>query len=195
MAAEERLPDYGRLCGYLCDMVLEEQLKLGYERETIRFYLPCSSVAHILGIAERDGREVLPALSGFLSYAKDSLGDVRVSLSEGDRICFRIPAEGAAYVHEKLEAPPFLRELVACFAGHDVTPERVCALFSRWSAHVRCESADWEGVDLVFYFEDGIPDEFRYCVTFDEGHASYHRYLREDYEGLLGEESVGRDEA
>lgn len=29
--------DYTALKEYLCDMILEEQLKLGYERETIRF--------------------------------------------------------------------------------------------------------------------------------------------------------------
>ena len=36
--------DYTALKEYLCDMILEEQLKLGYERETIRFYSPSSSI-------------------------------------------------------------------------------------------------------------------------------------------------------
>ena len=45
--------DYTALKEYLCDMILEEQLKLGYERETIRFYSPSSSIGHVLKLSDR----------------------------------------------------------------------------------------------------------------------------------------------
>jgi hypothetical protein len=36
--------------------------------------------------------------------------------------------------------------------------------------------------DYLVYFEDGVPDDYRYCIT-DEGcHLIYHRFTPEDYE-------------
>ena len=54
--------DYTALKEYLCDMILEEQLKLGYERETIRFYSPSSSIGHVLKLSDRSKPAVLAAL-------------------------------------------------------------------------------------------------------------------------------------
>lgn len=56
--------DYTALKEYLCDMILEEQLKLGYERETIRFYSPSSSIGHVLKLSDRSKPAVLAALEG-----------------------------------------------------------------------------------------------------------------------------------
>ena len=63
--------DYTALKEYLCDMILEEQLKLGYERETIRFYSPSSSIGHVLKLSDRSKPAVLAALEGFGAYAAD----------------------------------------------------------------------------------------------------------------------------
>ena len=68
--------DYTALKEYLCDMILEEQLKLGYERETIRFYSPSSSIGHVLKLSDRSKPAVLAALEGFGAYAADTLGEV-----------------------------------------------------------------------------------------------------------------------
>ena len=67
--------DYTALKEYLCDMILEEQLKLGYERETIRFYSPSSSIGHVLKLSDRSKPAVLAALEGFGAYAADTLGE------------------------------------------------------------------------------------------------------------------------
>ena len=93
--------DYTALKEYLCDMILEEQLKLGYERETIRFYSPSSSIGHVLKLSDRSKPAVLAALDGFGAYAADTLGEVAVSGASGGRICFLIPAAGAEYVHAR----------------------------------------------------------------------------------------------
>ena len=79
--------DYTALKEYLCDMILEEQLKLGYERETIRFYSPSSSIGHVLKLSDRSKPAVLAALEGFGAYAADTLGEVAVSGASGGRIC------------------------------------------------------------------------------------------------------------
>lgn len=277
-----------RLLDYLSDMVLEEQLKLGYERETIRFYLPVSSVEHILFPAESavehilfleesvedapdsgtgretaaDGGEeqgfgekrpdggapehaacpaldagdgsrgekfadvdreqgfvekhpdggaskhaacpapdagdgscseksgehvIIQVLESLCDDARETLGEVTVSRCSGERICFVIPPEGAAYVHEHHVPNPFLADLIAFFGRHEVTPEGVRELFWTWSDRVRCIRTPGGEFDEVYYFEDGVPDSYRYCVKYDLGQASYHRFLKEDFEELSGQ--------
>lgn len=180
--------DYDRLKSYLCDMILEEQLKLGYERETIRFYSPCASIGHVLGLQERTSENVMQALEGFENYVADTLGEVKVSRCSGERVCFLIPAKGATYVHEHCSSNPFLEELIACFSKHGTTLQDVQRLFAKWSDKAKCMHIGSNEFDDVFFFEDGIPDAYRYCVKFDAGHAFYHRFLKEDFKEFFAEE-------
>lgn len=193
--AQDVQPDYGRLRDYLCDMIREEQLKLGYARETIRFYSPCASIGHILGLEDRSCDAVWEALGGFAAFAQEIFGEVEISRCSGERICFRISAQGAEYVHGLKEAHPFLAELIDCFGRHGIAPADVRAVFERWSDHVRCIHIGSAEFDDVYYFADGVPDEYRYCVKFDEGHAFYHRFLREDFEELFDMPESEADEA
>lgn len=180
--------DYDRLRDYLCDMILEEQLKLGFEKETIRFYSPCASVGHVLGLKERSLENVMQALETFGSYATDTLGEIQVSRCSGERICFLVPAQGAVYVHEHWKANPFLEELISCFSKHGITLQDVQRVFNGWSDSAKCVHIGSNEFDDVFFFADGKPDNYRYCVKFDEGHAFYHRFLKEDFEELFAEE-------
>lgn len=180
--------DYERLKDYLCDMILEEQLKLGYEKETIRFYSPCASIGNILGLKERSCEAVMQALEPFCAYAKDTLGELQISRCSGERVCFLIPAEGAAYVHEYHSENPFLKDLIACFSEHGITLSDVQAVFTRFSDKVECIHIGSDDFDDVLFFTDGIPDAYRYCVKFDAGHAFYHRFLKEDFDELFADE-------
>lgn len=193
MMETDRAADFDRLKEYLCDMILEEQIKLGFEKETIRFYSPCASVAHVLSLDVRSPEEVYRALHMFPDYVRDIFGDIKISRSSGDRICFLIPAQGACYVHENRRENPFLEELIGCFSHHGITAEDVRNLFLRWSEGARCIHIGSTEFDDVFFFDDGVPDHYRYCVKFDEGHAFYHRFLREDFEELFGASAVGKE--
>lgn len=177
--------DYARLEEYLCDMIAEEQLKLGYERETIRFYSPCGSIGHVLNLSDRSAPNVCRKLETFGAFTKETLGEVEIS-SSGERICFLIPAKGAEYVHKSGKEYPFLKELIECFGRHDITLSAVQQVFDRWSGNVRCIHIGNEEFDDVLYFESGEPDPYFYCVKFDEGHAFYHRFLKADFEELFG---------
>ena len=73
--------------------------------------------------------------------------------------------------------------------GHDVTREQVWELFRHYSKSARIIEIKSDEFDDVCYFEDGNPDSYLYCVKFDEGHAFYHRFLKEDFEELFGEAS------
>lgn len=177
---------YARLKDYLCDMIAEEQLKLGYERETLRFYSPCSSIGHVLNLSDRSGKNVCQKLEAFGGFVRETLGEVQISRCSDERVCFLIPAQGAEYVHENGREYPFLEELIACFEQHDITLSAVRQVFERWSGDVRCIHIGNEEFDDVLYFERGKPDPYLYCVKFDEGHAFYHRFLKADFEELFG---------
>ena len=64
------------------------------------------------------------------------------------------------------------------------TAEDLLAAFRRHSSHVHVEPVDNDEFDLLVYFEDGVPDDFRYCIDTHDGFASYHRFSKEDYEAF-----------
>lgn len=35
---------------------------------------------------------------------------------------------------------------------------------------------------IIVYFEDGIPDDYRYCLSLEGEHMIYHKFTPEDYE-------------
>lgn len=177
--------DYERLLNYLCDMIAEEQLKLGYAEETIRFYVPCGSIGHVLGLSDRSEESVCRRLAAFGAFAKETLGEVQTGC-KGGRICFLIPAKGAKYVHESGKEYPFLKELIACFGRHDIKLSDVRRVFENHAGDVRCIHIGNDEFDDVLYFESGEPDSYYYCVKFDEGHAFYHRFLKADFEEMFG---------
>lgn len=168
-------------------------MKLGYEKETIRFYSPCASVGHVLHLEDRTCESVHRALLPFRDYVKDTLGDIEIGKCSGERVCFLIPARGAAYVHENWKRNPFLEELIACFGRHGIALSDVQQVFKKWSEDARCIHIGSDDFDDVLYFENGVPDPYRYCVKFDAGHAFYHRFLKEDFEELFGEDSLEKE--
>lgn len=166
----------------LADMVEESQIKLGYARMPIGLYYPQDSICRLLG-APLDQAGLEQALEEFCSFAAERLGTISVS-HEGSRFCFRIPEEGVEYVHEKRRDNGFLKEFIGAIGRHGCTFEEILAIFTRYSPHVRCEKMDAGEFDYLLYFEDGVPDDFRYCVKFEGHEAIYHRFTPGDYEAL-----------
>ena len=44
------------------------------------------------------------------------------------------------------------------------------------------EKTTGTGFDYLVYFEDGIPDDYRYCLSLEGEHMIYHKFTPEDYE-------------
>ena len=63
---------YQKLMDNLCDIVAEEQAKLGYMKEPIRLYYPLSSLNHFFG-GDVSADEMQEKLSKFKSFAYDYL--------------------------------------------------------------------------------------------------------------------------
>ena len=68
----------------------------------------------------------------------------------------------------------------------EVSLDDILAVFHRFSDSVTCERIEGsDEFDYLIYFTSGVPDGFRYCIKLeDDGCASYHRFIREDYEAF-----------
>lgn len=166
----------------IMDIVLEEQLKLGYRKETVRLYYPLLSLNRLLETGY-DADRMNKILEAFCGYTEARLGRIGISRQK-ERFCMSIPAQGSEYVHSHAGDTSFLRDFINTIARHGVTMEEVLQQFYNHSANVHVEQLEDGEFDYLVYFQDGIPDDFRYCIA-DEGcHIIYHRFSAEDYEDL-----------
>lgn len=164
----------------IVDMIQEEQLKLGYRKETVRLYYPMQSLNRLLETSI-DTAQMCEALSEFSRYAESRLGRVEASHRK-ERFCLTVPAQGSEYVHSHMEDAAFLRDFISAISRHGATMDEVLQQFHRYSDSVQVENPENKSFDYLVFFKDGIPDDFRYCLTDEGGHIIYHRFTPEDYE-------------
>lgn len=172
--------NFAKLEQNVIDVIKEEQVKLGYRSEIVRLYYPLTSLNRFLE-SECNVEQMKQELSDFGKFAEDKLGKIEIS-NQGERFCFAIPPQGIDYIHEHLENTEFICDFIRTIEKHGCTIEDILQQFRKHSEHVHVEKADHGEFDYLVYFEDGKPDNFRYCIT-DEGcHIIYHRFTVEDYE-------------
>ena len=167
----------------LINSIKEVQMKLGYEKEAIRFYYPEKALLRILQAGDLDD-DIKKALKEFKAYVKDRLGEIKITKSQ-ERFCFLIPPEGVQYVSEQEEENGFLREFIETIEKPGVQLEDIKNVFSRYSdGRYICERCDGEECDYILYFEDSDKDSYRYFIKFHEDHGTYHRFLSEDVKDM-----------
>jgi hypothetical protein len=163
----------------ICDVIKEEQIKLGYRKEVIRLYYPILSLNRFLK-SNLNIDEMKFALNEFCKTVQDKLGEIEISNS-GERFCFCFSPEASEYIHKHTKQEGFLYDFISTVSRHNVSMKEVIDQFKRYSNCVHVEKATHGEFDYLVYFEDGQPDEFRYCLT-DEGcHIIYHRFTIDDY--------------
>lgn len=172
--------NYDALEQNIIDMIEEQQLKLGYLPETVRLYYPLSSLNRFLGM-ESSIEEMTGYLLRFSEQTKARLGGIVVS-NQGERFCIAVPPEGAEYIHTHQRPKGFLADLINTIQRHGCTLEEVLNRFYKYSEHVHVEKVDNGEFDYLVYFEDGVPDSYRYCLSVEDCHIIYHRYTIGDYE-------------
>lgn len=172
--------NYNKLEGNIIDAIEEQQLKLGYLKETVRLYYPLSSLNRffdtVCGVEEMKLK-----LREFSGNTKEQLGGVTIT-NKGERFCIAIPPDGAEYIHNHMNAESFLTDLIETVRRHGSTLEEVLGQFYKHSDRVHVEEVKNGEFDYLVYFEDGVPDSYRYCITVEADHVIYHRYTAEDYE-------------
>lgn len=163
----------------IMDMILEEQLKLGYRRETIRLYYPLLSLNRLLE-TDNDPEQMLKTLDSFSDYTEARLGRIQAS-HRNERFCLAVPAQGCKYVHTNMGDTSFIRDFIHTISRHGVTMKEVLQQFYNHSDNVHVEKLENGEFDYLVYFIDGIPDDFWYCLTEECHHIIYHRFTAEDY--------------
>ena len=173
---------YGALAENLLDMVTEEQAKLGYRKETIRFYYPLRSLQNITH-RETDENKMAEFLSGFPAFMKERYGTALVTHKNG-RFCFCLSEDVTDYVHQHTKPDEFIVRLISLISSHDTTMEKIEALFDSAGDSYEKETLTDDDFDLAFHFISS-KDRYYYCFK-DEGiHITYHRFLPEDYRDLF----------
>jgi hypothetical protein len=175
-------PDFKALENNIIDVIKEEQIKLGYRKETIRLYYPAESISNLLGL-ELSIKKLPETLSEFCLYVKEHLGNVIFSCKD-KRFCIVIPEEGVTYVHEKVEDRFFLRDFIKKISEHNCSIEDILKVFYEYSDNVKYEKMTNGDFDYLIYFKDQKPDSYRYCIKFEDCHTIYHRFTIADYDSF-----------
>jgi hypothetical protein len=171
--------NFSKLEQNICDVIKEEQIKLGYRKEVIRLYYPLMSLNRFLQ-AELNIEQMQKVLPEFCHSVEDKLGKIEVS-NKGERFCFCFPQEASEYIHTHTEHEGFLYDFIETVSRHDVSIDDVLKQFKKYSDCVHIEKTAHDEFDYLVYFENGKPDSFRYCLK-DEGcHIIYHRFTPDDY--------------
>lgn len=175
----------GKFEQILIDIIQEQQIKLGYMKETLRLYFPISSLGYLLELDITDEKAVVDQkLTNELSRIKPYFGDIRFT-SKDNRYAIIIPPEGSAYVYENVGKNIFLEELIQLFNSHQVNIEKVRSLFNKFDPNYICEKSEDIEFDYLLSFTNNDKDNYYYCIKFDEGHGSYHRFNEHDIKDVL----------
>lgn len=168
------------------DTIHEWQVKLGYTKEMMRIYYNRDSLEHLVGMEFDTNEEAKEFLIEWRESVVGRLGKIRLS-NNGQRFCIAVPVEGIEYVYKYKQGNAFLVELMEVLKKPTVTIEDVVAVFKKQSNDVIVEKADHDEFDYVVYYKDNEDDKFRYCFSFGEMGAFYHRFLEYDYSTIRGE--------
>lgn len=178
----QRRPDYNSLETNIIDVIKEEQIKLGYQQETIRLYYPMESINNLLEVS-LPMNELKIVIDNFCSYVKERLGEVHYSC-DNSRFGIIIPPAGVAYVKDKVNDRSFLREFIEKIREPECKFTAILSVFMKYSDKVITKEITNGEFDYLIYFEDGIPDAYRYCIKFEDCHTVYHRFTKSDYDNF-----------
>ena len=172
--------NFDRLEKNLRDNISEAQLKLAYDKRPMSLNYMASSLIHLLGADVTED-----VLDKFADNVSARLGKLSFRPIKNG-FCITIPAEGTEYVHSQYNGSSFMAKLVETVRKHADT-EKVLALFREASQNVSINDINNEEFRYLAYFPNKTPDEYYYCISEEEEmdgsiHASYHRFIREDYE-------------
>lgn len=173
---------YSELDKSIRDAIKEEQVKLGFCKEVIRLYYPLEAVNRLLG-TKHDIAAMYKELEGFTAEESKTLGNIAIS-NKDERFCFRLPEEASVYVHEHTPGKGFIYDFIDVIGRHGISIQDVTAVFRKYSEHVHTEEIRNNEFDYLIYFEDGVPDDYRYCLSIEKDHIIYHRYTKSEYEAF-----------
>lgn len=172
------MSQYPRLKQNIIDVIKEAMLKMGFGSNCVSFNYPLSSLCHLTGTS-CTVPEMKALLKDFFADEAETFGVTAFTERDGV-FTITVSAEGIAHVRSNTDENEFIAVLINAVRNH-ASFEEVLSLFKRFSDKVIVEKSENEEFDYLIYFEDGIPDDYRYCITLDFDHVTYHRFTKEDY--------------
>lgn len=178
--------NFERLEKNLCDNIYESQIKIGYDKRPMSLNYMKSSLCNLLG-TELTDTEIEKTLCEFSDYSENRLGKLTFRPIK-DGYCITVSEEGTAYVHNNSDDKAFIKELVEAVRCHS-SFETIMNIFRNYSDDITVIHTENDEFEYLVYFSNGIPDEYRYCISIDteidgHEHITYHRFIKEDYEEL-----------
>ena len=174
--------NFSNLIRNIRDVVIEDQLKLGYRKEKIRLYYPLSSLNNFLDTSLKLA-QMTAAMEDFTKFFAGEEGPVEIT-HNGDRFCFVISEAAVLHIHDSTPPESFISELINAVQIHGITFPDIVDIFRKHSSHVHVEELDNGEFNYLVYFEDGVPDDYYYCFAVEECHVTYHRFTPDDYRGM-----------
>ncbi|MDE6698480.1 MAG: DUF3877 family protein [Lachnospiraceae bacterium] len=178
-----------KLVKNIIDQIKEAQIKLGYMRESMRFYYPLSSVNAMLNMDFKSTGELTSFINSKNILDNTIIGKLLLSVHD-DRIEVSVSADGVTYVYENIPDPPFLRDIINFFATHhNAGIDEIRSIFEKYGNDYVCEGMPaGEDFDYVMYFKDKSIDEYYYCIKNEMHHTIYHRFSKVDFQMLVCKE-------
>lgn len=166
----------------IIDQVQEMQLKLGFADESVSLYYPYDSIRYLLESDLPD--EALPSVLEDV-IRSSGLGEILLK-STKNRVVVTLTPSAVAHIHNNYPPTDFLKEIITLFSKHHgITVDDISSVFKKYNSDYRLiKMQPGSDFDYVFYFSDGQPDDFYYCVKDEFGHMIYHRFIKSDYEAL-----------
>lgn len=174
--------DFSTLKRNIIDVIYENQVKLGYQSETLHLYYPLISLNKYLNTS-LNSEEMINQLTEFKKEVKDDFGNIEISFKQ-DRFCFRFPNTTAEFVHYTYDDGGFLTELIGTISDHNKKIEDIITVFYKYSDDVSIEKFNNSDFDYLVFFTKGIPNNYRYCFSIEGSHITYHRFTIQDFEAL-----------
>lgn len=162
----------------ITDQIMEAQLKLGFVKETVRFYYPLESLNALLGTSYEQPQTLCEDLGRICSSFDFCVHQGRIEVS--------VPADYVEYVHREVPASPFLKTLIELFQNnHLLELSQIKAVFGKFGSYVCQNMPEGADFDYVIYFDDQTMDEYYYCIKMEMGHTIYHRFTKSDYQKMI----------
>ncbi|NLZ73255.1 MAG: DUF3877 family protein [Bacteroidales bacterium] len=172
--------NYQNLENNIIDILVEQQLKLGYEKGAVSLYYPAKSLINLLKCESYSLDELDIALREFADFVRERIGEISLQRTE-ERYRITIPEAGSEYVHDHMGDTSFLQKFLATIWKHGCTIEQILDVFYEFSSNVIFKKMERQDFDYLIYFEAENIDTHRYCIKKEGSHMIYHRYTKEDY--------------
>lgn len=190
---------YNRLWQNIIDVLTEQQIKLGFMKESVSLFYPITSIRRFMGDKTELNPDWLEMFAmNFKKYVAGIAGNLEMEIdrnSDPARVSIICSPEISEYVHSHQDENGFLLKFIETIGKHDINIDDVLNVFYKYATDdekVHVEKKTDEEFDYLIFFEDGEPNDYYYCIT-DEGcHMIYHRFSPEDYNDIYG--NNGEDE-